>query len=176
MKKIGIYFLSLGMFIISTGLLALGEESAKIGFVDMRKVLNISEAGKRARSQIILETEKIRKEIFNRQRELEKLKEDLEKRGTVMSETTRLDKERDFQLKLRDLERFKQDADQEMKLKDRELTLQVLRSIEPILRRIVEEGKFSLILEKNDPVVAYGSNTLDLTDEVIKTFDQQKSK
>ena len=176
MKKVGVYFLSVGMFIISTGLLALGEEPVKIGFVDMRKVLNISEAGKRARNQIILETEKIRKEIFNRERELEKLKEDLEKRGTVISETTRMDKERDFQLKLRDLERFKRDADQEMKIKDRELTLQVLRSIEPILRRIVEEGKFSLILEKNDPVVAYSSNTLDLTEEVVKILDQQKSK
>ena len=175
MQKVGFYFLSLIMFIISAGL-ALGEEAVKIGFVDMRKVLNISEAGKAARNQIVLETEKIKNEIVGREREMEKLREDLEKRGTVMSETTRLDKERDFQLKLRDLERFRQYADQEMKLKDRDLTVQVLRKIEPIIRKIAEEEKFSLILEKNDPVVAYGSNTLDLTDEVIKMLDQQKSK
>jgi len=176
MKKIGIYFLSLGMFIISTGLLAPGEESVKIGFVDMRKVLNISEAGNAARKQMTLEMEKMRKEISGMEQELAKLKEDLEKRGTVISETVRMDKERDFQLKLRDLERFRQDADQEMKLKDRDLTLQILRSIEPVIRRIAEEGKFTLILEKNDPAVAYSSNTLDLTEEVIKILDQQTLK
>jgi len=123
-----------------------------------------------------LEMEKMRKEISGMEQELAKLKEDLEKRGTVISETVRMDKERDFQLKLRDLERFRQDVDQEMKLKDRDLTLQILRSIEPVIRRIAEEGKFTLILEKNDPVVAYSSNTLDLTEEVIKILDQQKSK
>ena len=175
MEKVGIYLLSLGMFIVSTGL-ALGEESVKIGFIDMRKVLNLSEAGNAARKQMTLEMEKMRKDISGMEQELAKLKEDLEKRGTVISETIRMDKERDFQLKLRDLERFRQDVDQEMKLKDRDLTLQILRSIEPVIRRIAEEGKFTLILEKNDPVVAYSSNTLDLTEEVIKILDQQTLK
>jgi len=175
MKKVGVYFLSLGMFIVSAGL-ALGDEGVKIGFVDIKKVLDISEAGKGARNQMALQMEKIRKEIVGKERELEKLKEDLEKRGAVMSETARLDKERDFQLKLRDLQHFRQDVEQEFKLKDQDLTRQILRSIGPIISKIAEEGKFTLILEKNDPAVAYSSNTLDLTQEVIKIFDQQKSK
>ena len=175
MKKVGVYFLSLGMFIVSAGL-ALGDEGVKIGFVDIKKVLDISEAGKGARNQMALQMEKIRKEIVGKERELEKLKEDLEKRGAVMSETARLDKERDFQLKLRDLQHFRQDVEQEFKLKDQDLTRQILRSIGPIISKIAEEKKFTLILEKNDPAVAYSSNTLDLTQEVIKIFDQQKSK
>lgn len=175
MKKVGVYFLSLGMFIVSASL-ALGDESVKIGFVDIKKVLDISEAGKGARNQMTMEMEKIKKEIGGKERELEKLKEDLEKRGAVMSETARLDKERDYQLKLRDLQRFRQDVEQEVKLKDRDLTEGILRSIGPIIRKIAEEGKFTLILEKNDPAVVYGSNTLDLTEEVIKIFNQQKSK
>ena len=175
MKKVGVYFLSLGMFIISAGL-ALGDEGVKIGVVDIQKVLNISEAGKGARNQMAGEMEKIRKEIVGKERELDKLKEDLGKRGAVMSETARLDGERDFQLKLRDLQHFRQDVEQEFKLKDQALTRQILRSIEPIITKIAEEGKFTLILEKNDPAVAYSSNTLDLTEEVIKIFNQQKSK
>jgi len=91
-----------------------------------------------------------------------------------MSETVRMDKERDYQLKLRDLQRFRQDVDQELKLKDRDLTVQILRNIQTVLRKIAEEGKFTLILEKNDPTVVYSSNTLDLTEEVIKILDQQK--
>ncbi len=175
MKKVGVYFLSLGMFIVSASL-ALGNEPVKIGFVDIRKVLTISEAGKAARNQIALEMEKIKKEIVGKERELERLKEDLQKRGAVMSETFRLDEERDYQLKLRALQHFRQDVEQEFKLKDQDLTRQILRSIEPIITKIAEEGKFTLILEKNDPAVPYSSNNLDLTEEVIKILNQQKSK
>jgi len=48
--------------------------------------------------------------------------------------------------------------------------------VAPIIQKIAEEGKFTLILEKNDPTVVYNSNTLDLTEEVIKVFDEQKPK
>jgi outer membrane protein len=173
MKKVGVYFLSLGMFIVSAGL-ALGDEPVKIGFVDIQKVLNISEVGKGARKQMALEMEKIKNEIAGKERELEKLKEDLEKRGALMSETARLEEGRDYELKLRDLQRFRQDVDQEFKFKDRALAEQILKNIGAIAKKIGEEGKFTLILEKNQPAVVYISNTLDLTEEVIKILNQQK--
>jgi len=175
MKKVGIYFLSLGMFIVSAGL-AMGDEPVKIGFVDIQKILIISEVGKGANRQMALEVEKIKEEIVGKERELEKLKEDLEKRGAVMSETARLEEGRDYQLKLRDLQRFREDVEQEFKLKDRELVEQNLRNIVPIIKKIGEEGQFTLILEKNQPAVVYISSTLDLTEEVIKILNQQTSK
>jgi len=60
MKEVGVYCLSLGLFIISAGL-ALGDEPVKIAFVDIQKVFNISEVGKGARNQMVLETDKIKK-------------------------------------------------------------------------------------------------------------------
>jgi outer membrane protein len=120
--------------------------------------------------------EKMEKEFVGKEKELEKLREDLEKRGTVMSEAARYEMERDYQLKLRDLQRLKQDDDQELRLKDRELTEQILKNIALIIKRIGEEGKFTLILDKIQPAVAYISNALDLTEEVIKILDKKKSK
>jgi Skp family chaperone for outer membrane proteins len=45
-----------------------------------------------------------------------------------------------------------------------------------IARKLGEEGKYTLILEANQPAIVFISKGLDLTDEVIKQANSQKSK
>src|SRR5512136_1911051 len=108
MKKIFLMMVwaALGGFFLSA---AKAEEPMKIGAVDMQKALNFSNAGQEAKKMITAEVEKMEKSFSGKQKELEKLKEDLEKRGLVMSENIRREKERDYQTKLRDLQRLQRD-------------------------------------------------------------------
>jgi outer membrane protein len=175
MKKVGVCILSLGMLIV-LACPAPGADPLKIAYVDMQKALNSCEAGKEARKQISLEIEKMQKSSAAKQKELEKLKEDLEKRGTVLSETVRTEKEREYQVKLRDLQRMQRDFEEGLRQKDRDLSDQILRNLQGIAKKIGEEGKYTLILERNQPPIIYISNAVDLTDEVIKIADQQKPK
>lgn len=175
MKKVGVFILSLGMLIFFSSP-APGAEPLKIAYVDMQKALNFCEAGKEAKKQMALEVEKMQKSFVGKQKELEKLKEDLEKRGTVLSETVRTEKEREYQVKLRDLQRLQRDYEESLKQKDQELSGQILRNLEAIIKKMGEEGKYTLILERNQPPIIYISNAVDLTDEVIKIADRQKPK
>ncbi|MGC8808737.1 MAG: OmpH family outer membrane protein, partial [bacterium] len=104
------------------------------------------------------------------------IKEELEKSGLVMRESVRREKEREYQTKLRDFQRLQTDYQDELRRKDRELTEKILRDLETIIKKIGEEGKYTIILEKNQPTILYISSALDLTEEVIKRFDQQKQK
>jgi len=153
-----------------------GAEPFKIAYVDMQKALNFCEAGKEAKKQMTAEVEKVQKILAGKQKELEKLKEELEKRGLVMSESVRREKEREYQTKLRDFQRLQTDYQDELRRKDRELTEKILRDLETVIKKIGEEGKYTIILEKNQPTILYISSSLDLTEEVIKRFDQQKQK
>jgi outer membrane protein len=175
MKKVGVCILALGMLIVFA-CPAPGAESPRIAYVDMQKALNSCEAGKEAKKQMALEVEKMQKSFAAKQKELEKLKEDLEKRGAVLSETVRTEKERDYQLKLRDLQRLQRDYEEGLRQKDRDLSDQILRNLEAIVKKIGEEGKYTLILERNQPPIIYISNAADLTNEVIKIANQQKPK
>lgn len=151
-------------------------EPIKIAYVDMQKALNFSGAGKEAKKQMTAEVEKVQKILVGKQKELEKLKEELEKRGMVMNESVRREKEREYQTKLRDFQRLQTDYQDELRRKDRELTEKILREIEKVIKKIGEEEKYTMILEKNQPTILYISSALDLTEEVIKRFDQQKQK
>jgi outer membrane protein len=172
MRKGGIFLLSWGLLMAFFSL-AIGAEPVKIAYVDMQKALNFCEAGREAKKQITLEVEKMQKTFVGKQKEVEKLREDLEKRGSVLNETVRRDKEREYQTKLRDLQRLQKDYEDDLRRKDRELTDSILKNIEAIVKKLGEEGKYTLILERNQPAIIYISSGLDLTEEVIKISDQK---
>ncbi len=172
MKKAGFLIGSWGL-LLAFAPLTFGEEAMKIAYVDMQRALNQCEAGKDAKRQISGEVEKIQKEFAGRQKELERIKEDLEKRGSVLSESSRQQKERDYQAKLRDMQRLQRDYEEDLRRKDRELSDRILKNLEAIIKKMGEEGKYTVILEKNQPAVIYISKGLDLTDEVIKRIDKK---
>jgi outer membrane protein len=156
MKKIRILFLSLSLLIVFASL-CFGAEPLKIAYVDIQKALNACEAGKEAKRQMVMEAEKMQKSFGGKQKEMEKIKEDLEKRGAVLSENVRREKERDYQAKLRDLQRLQRDYEEDLRRKDRELTERILKDF-----------------DKNQAAIIYISNTLDLTDEVIRRIDHKQ--
>lgn len=165
--------LILGMGIVGLLSPSWGAEPPKMAYVDMQRALNNCEAGKEAKKTITQEVERIQKGFAGRQKEVERLREDLEKRGAVLSESARRDKERDFQLKLRDLQRLQRDSEDEIRRKDREFTDRILKELEMIIKKLGEEGKYTIIFEKNQPAIIYISGILDLTDEVIKIANQK---
>jgi outer membrane protein len=173
MKKVGILFLSWGLLMVFTSL-TFAVEPLKIAYVDMQKALNYCEAGKEAKRQMTLEVEKMQKVFAGKQKELEKIKEDLEKRGSVLSENVRREKDREYQAKLRDLQRLQKDYEDDLRRKDREFTERILKNMEVIIKQMGEEGKYTVILEKNQPTILFISNSLDLTEEVIKRIDQKQ--
>ena len=148
----------------------------KIGYVDMQRALNQCEAGQEAKKLMTTEVEKMQKNLMGKQKEVEKLKDDLEKRGSVMNENVRRDKERDYQAKVRDLQRIQRDFEEDLRRKDREITDKVLLDLAKIIKKIGEDGKYTMILERNQPTIIYISGALELTDEVIKIADQNQKK
>ena len=173
MKKV-LWGILLGGWLISFAPLTLGAEPFKIAYVDIQRALNLCEAGEEAKKQMTGEVEKLQKIFSGKQKELEKIKEDLEKRGAVLNETTRKEKERDYQTKLRELQRIQRDSEDDLRRKDQELTDRILKNLASIIRKLGEEGKYTIILEKNQPAILYIANVLDLTEEVIKLSDQKK--
>lgn len=173
MKKIAfVLMLAVGM---SWAALSWGAE-VKIAYVDMQRALNFCEAGKEAKKQMTLEVEKMQKNFAGKQKDLEKLKEDLEKRASVMNESVRREREQEYQKKLRDLQILQRDYQEELRQKDRELTDRILKNLEQIIKKMGEAGKYTVILEKNQPTIIYIGGAIDLTEEVIKTADNQKKK
>ena len=146
----------------------------KIGYVDLQKALNTSEAGKAAKEKISKKVKEYEGTIDTRQKEIKKLKEELEKQAMLLSEDARGAKERDYQQKVKEFQRFTKDIQEELQQKDNEFTKQILEELFKVIKEVGEKEGYTLILEQSESSILYADEKVNLTDKVIKAFDAKK--
>ncbi len=147
----------------------------KLGYIDMQRALNGSEAGKEAKEQLAAKVKKYQDEINAKQDELKKLKDELEKQGMLLSESARSNKEKDYQNKLKDFQRFTKDAQDELQGKDEEFTRKILEGMEKVIQEYGRKNGYSFIFVKNESML-FVDEKADLTEEVLKLFNSNRKK
>jgi len=145
-----------------------------IGCVDIQRAVNDCNAGKEAKKTIIKEVEKFQRIAVEKQKELQTLKESLDKQNLLLKPEARTTKEKEFQDKLREFQRWGEDNQNEINQKRLELERNISIGLLKVIRKIGADEGYVLILEKNENIVLFGSKSIDLTDRVIKAYDLQK--
>jgi len=172
-KKIGImmgiFLLIQSGFTLST---AFGE--IKVGCVNIQRAMNECQAGVEAKKAIAKEMEKLQKLFADRQKELQTMKEALDKQAPMMKPEARVSKEKEFQAKVRDYQRWLEDNQKEIQQKGMEMERTILQGIQKVITKIGEDEGYTLVLEKNENIVLFSSNAIEFTDRVIKIYDAQK--
>jgi outer membrane protein len=149
------------------------QTAQKIGYIDLQKALNLSAAGKAAKEKIKEKVQGYDAEVKSRQEELKKLKEELEKQAMLLSEEARNAKERDYQQKVKDYQRFAKDIQETLQQTDADYTRKIVESILKVVQDVGKRDGYTLILEKTESSLVYADDSIDMTDEIIKTFDKQ---
>lgn len=148
----------------------------KIGYVDVQRVIVRSVAGVAAREQLEREKAAMQRDLDTRRAEVEKLREELEKKGLVLSAEARREKEEQLQRRVRDLRRLAEDLQKELERKEQGLTQRILQDLTAVIERLGKEKGYLLILEKRGASVIYGDPEADLTEEVIRAYDLEKAR
>ncbi len=146
----------------------------KMAIVDLQRALNESAAGKKAKEQFKVEVDRMQESLKREKDALDRMKDDLEKKSAVVKEEQRKSLADDFERKRRDLRRKLEDSDAELRKKDSELTSGILKDIAGVIQEIGEREGYTLILETSSAAVLYGARSIDITDEVIRTFDAKR--
>ena len=162
-----------GMAILT---LVLSESRAaaaeKTGFVDIREVMITSNAGKRAAEDFRKTYEKEKAVIVERENELKKLKDELEKQRPLLKEEVIKEKDSTLQKKYRDYQLLVKDSEEELRAKDQELSKKMLPEILKLVQAIGEKEKFTMIIDIGQIPLAYHAKENDLTKRVIEEFNK----
>ncbi len=159
------------VLLLAAAVPALAE--AKIGFVDLQRALNQSDAGQAAKQQIGKTVEEYEGRVAQRQRELQRMKEELEKQSVVLADEARTARERDYQQKVRDYQRFTQDIQEELQRQDAQFTQRILRELIQVIDEVGKKEGYTLVLEKTESSILYASDQIDMTDQVIKAYNER---
>jgi outer membrane protein len=146
----------------------------KIAYVDIQKAVNESNAGKDAKKLITKDVEKFQGQIADKQKVLQTMKESLEKQAPMLNPDARATREKDYQNKLREFQRWGEDAQNEINQKRMEMERNISMGLQKVIQKVGADEGYTLILEKNESILLFVSRTLDITDRVLKAYDAQK--
>lgn len=182
------------LLVVVAGLSLAGQAHAqkglKVAVVDLQAVLDSSHKGKAAKDRLRELGLKLQEEIKSkrkfkeeRERELQKLREDIRSKGLVLNPQAQEEQEESFRKKVRELKRFIDDTnnfieDATAEFREREMreTRRLLREIRDVVQTMGKEGHYHLVLEGNAgaAVVLYFDGTIDLTEKVVARYNKIK--
>ena len=170
MKTIILLFCMLALLPVAS----YAADASKLAVVDIQKVLNDSEAGKKAKTDLETLIKSKQAHIDEKGNTIEKMKIEIEKQASVLSADARKAKEDEMEKMIREYQRLVQDSQAELKKKEGELTEAILKQINELVIKIGKAEGYTIIMEKG--TVVYADTQMDITDTVIKNFDDLKSK
>ena len=165
-------FCSVLIALLTIPVASFAADTVKFGSIDVQKILNESEAGKKAKSDLESLIKSKQSSIDEKGKAIEKLKADIEKQASVLSAEARKTKEDELEKSVREYQRIVQDSQSEIKKKEAELTDTILKDIREMIEKIGEEEGYSLIIEKG--MILYSSKGIDITDTLLKRYDESK--
>ena len=145
---------------------------ARVAVIDVQKVLTQSSAGKASYERLKkLQEERVEK-AKAMDEELRKLDSDINAKKISLSEDKLTEMQKQLADKRISMQRYAQDADREIgEARDREL--QALEAkIKPIIDGIGKEMGLAAIFNKFESGLVYASDAIDVTDTVIKRFNE----
>jgi len=158
-------------FLSSSGLAA---DVAKIGVLDLQKILETSDAGKSIQNELKNQKDKMESDLKQKGAEIESIGKRLERESMVMSKDMREEKEREQRIKINDFKTLQKKYRTELQT----LEVQLMNGLQNDLKALVEtigkkEGYLMII---NKLGVLYAPTSIDITDQVIQQLNALAAK
>ena len=145
----------------------------KIAYVDLQRAFAEVDEGKAAKAKLEQLRDAKQKELDKEQEALKKEKDTFEKQMATMTDTARQQQGTELQKKLYDLQQRFEKGRAELAQTERETLSGILSKMQPIIQTIAQRDGFTMVFEKTDSGLLYAPASLDITNELIRLFNEK---
>jgi len=171
MRKIGIILFA-NMVVMVTLAWTSTDAEAKVGFINLQRLVNESKMGQAARDEF----QKMRQEketlVAAKLREVNELRELINKSGAEMSAQDKRTKLLALQKSNKEYQRLVSDVKEDILREDRQLVSIILQKADGVLKKVANRLNYTIIL-KDANIIGYLDPSVDITDEVIKELNKK---
>jgi Skp family chaperone for outer membrane proteins len=146
-------------------------EGAKIAYVNLQLVAQLSAEGKAASAKINELNQKKQSELAEKNKQLQAAQQKLAQSGTVLNDSARAQLEKDIDRMQREIQFAQENARAEINELTQDLQQDFQRRLFPIIQQVGNEKGLHLIFSLGDSGVIWGNQGLDLSSEVVKRLD-----
>ncbi|MBI5235897.1 MAG: OmpH family outer membrane protein [Deltaproteobacteria bacterium] len=170
MKKIIMSFIFVAAFVMA------GTASAKemkLAHANLQKALNDSAAGTAAKNALQEEAKKLEEQLNVKQESLKKMKSEMDKMAAVWTKEARDLKEAEFRVKNQEFQKQYMDFGEELNKKKQEREAQIINELRAIVEDMAKKKGYTYVFERSLGGLLYAPSQDDITDEVIKLYDER---
>src|SRR6202789_98083 len=148
--------------------------SAKVGVISVQAAIQSSARGKKAAPELQSQFAPRQTELDNLRKQIEDLQTRLRTTSNTLSDEEKARLAREGDQLTRTYQRKQQESQDDYTEAEREVVDRIGRKMIDVLDKYSKENGYGLILDtsaQNTPVI-YAANTIDVTQDIIKLFDQ----
>lgn len=153
---------------------AVAADVAKIGVVDLQRIMETSDPGKFAQSEIKKQKDKMEQELNKKGAEIEELRKQFERESMVMSKEKREEKEREGRIKLNDFKSLQKRYRSQLQNLEKKLVTDMRQEVFVLVEEMGKKEGYLLII--NNFSVMYSPGSIDITDKLIKLLNDKYAK
>ena len=148
-------------------------QGAKVGFVNLQAIAQLSSDGKAAAAKVNAVAQKKQVEAADKAKLLQSNQQKLETSGGVMSEAARGQLQKDIDRQTLEGQRFEQDAQAELNELQQQLQGEFQSKLMPVLEALSKEKGLQVLFSAGDSGVIWAEPGIDLTLEAVARLDKK---
>jgi outer membrane protein len=151
-----------------------GAAAAKVGVISVQVAIQSTAEGKQAANELQSKFAPRQTELDNLRKQIEDLQTRLRTASNTLSDEEKARLAREGDQLTRTYQRKQQDSQDDFNEAEREIVDTIGRKMIDILDKYSKENGYSVVLDtsaQNTPVI-YAANTVDVTQDIIKLYDQ----
>ena len=161
-----------GIFlIIIFNLTQSSQAEDKIAFIDIDKIINQSEFGKKSYKKIDNAFKKEQNNLSKIEKDLISKEQEILKQKNIISKEELDKKVKSFQAEILKLRKEKVEFNRNIIKKNKEATSKMVNEINKILTQYASDNSVSLVIQKKNIII--GKTELDITPEILKEFNNK---
>lgn len=168
--KFKIWLMAALFCVVSTAAAVQASAETKVGVMNVQKVINLSDAGKIAKTHFEGKMKEMQGKFKAEEEALVALQKEIEKKGSAWSEQKKQEKVREFQKARRELQTKTEDARFELKqLQEKELQ-PILKALEGVVKSFGKKNGYTMIVDIKSGVI-YFEEAIDVSAEITKELN-----
>jgi outer membrane protein len=150
------------------------QAQTKVAIINIQGAIVSTKDGQKAAAELNAKTAPKKKELDQKQSDINALQDQLNKGQNTLSETAKTDLYKNIEQKKKTLQRDVEDAQSDLELEQQKVLQGLSQRVFAVIERYARDNGFTLVLDvsqQNTPVI-YASPAIDITKEIIELYDK----
>ena len=143
----------------------------KIGYVNLQQAVSEVDEGKAARDTLKKEFDAKQKTLDDKQNELKRMKEDLDKQMVVMSDDAKREKAIEFERKVNELQQLYGQMQKDLQERERDMMKVIFDKMEAVIKDIATAEGYGYVFEQQNAGLMVAPQSANMTQELVRRYN-----